>query len=503
MKKFLKKYKFGIIATILSIMAALLFCFSKRDFHIDESLTFALSNADGGWVKYDTFGWYSKETWLQYMVNKPFDYKNVFQNQYWDVHPPLYYCLIHTLMSLFPKRFTIWFGLLINLGFYVLDLIFIYIIVNSFVKNDLTSSLCVLLFGLNNHVLDGVIFIRMYMMSSFFVLFFLFISLRIIKQNGNKYINYLLLFLSVICGGLTHYQFYMIIASLSLCMAIYLCIKRRWRDLIISFLLVLIAGLLNVFVLFKGTLYHLTVNGYGTHVGNTISGLETLGIDNERFNFFISNSWGGYFELILTICLIIYLVYVLIKKKRNDIELPLILLISYLIGFTVIMKTSTFLSARYLLPVESLGIIGNFLSIYYLLETRLNNKTLYLIFIAMIIVNIDFSLVINNIGTTPSWEFAEKHQSELAVVITDDKTTDDEMNVLFTNLMWYEGTGITQIDKKFPLEKRNYVLYIEHSVDENKALNYVKSQLIDSSNIALEKMNIVNQDFYIYTLTYN
>lgn len=503
MKNFLNKYKFGIIAIFVSTIVAILFCLSKRDFHIDESLTFALSNADGGWVKYDTYGWYSKETWLSYMVSKPFNYKQVFQNQYWDVHPPLYYCLIHTFMSFFPKRFTIWFGLLINLVFYILDLIFIYIIVYRFIKNDLLSSLCVLLFGLNKHVLDCVIFIRMYMMSSFFVLLFLFSALRIINKEKNKFVNYAVLFISVICGGLTHYQFYMIIASLSLFIAIYLITKKRWIDLLVSFSIVVIAGLLNVFVIFKGTLYHLTVNGYGTHVGTAISGLENLYIDSERLNFFTSNSWGGYLQLIVSIILLICMLVLTIKNKIQDYELVLVLIASYLLGFTIIMKTSTFYSARYLLPVESIGIIGNFLSIYYLFKDKPDYKKLIIIFIVMIALNIDISTVINNISTKPSWVLAEEHQNDLAIVITDEKTTDDEMNVLFTNLMWYEGTGITQVDKDFPLEERNYIIYIEHSVKETDALDYIKSQLISSKKYTIVKENIVNEDFYIYSLTFD
>lgn len=54
MKKLLNKYRFGIIAIFISIIVAILFCVSKRDFHVDEALTFALSNSTSGWVDYKT-----------------------------------------------------------------------------------------------------------------------------------------------------------------------------------------------------------------------------------------------------------------------------------------------------------------------------------------------------------------------------------------------------------------------------------------------------------------
>lgn len=502
MKDFIKKHKFGIIAIFVSMVVAILFCLSKRDFHIDESLTFALSNADGGWVSFETYGWYTKETWSTYMVFEPFNYQRVFYNQYWDVHPPLYYCLIHTLMSLFTYKFTIWFGLVINLGFLFLDLIFIYLIIDKFVKNDLISALGALLFGLNKHVLDCVIFIRMYMMSSFFVLLFLYVALRIINKEGNKRANIIFLFISVICGGLTHYQFYMIIASISLCIAIYLAIKKRWFDLISSFVAVLAAGLINVFAIFKGTLYHLSVNGYDTHVGNAISGLESLWISKERLAYFLSNSWGGYFELALSIIFVVISIIFIIKDKKKELELPLILLFSYLIGFTVIMKTSSFYSSRYLLPVESIGMIGNLLSIYYLSKDKLDIKTMSLIFVVMIVLNIDFSTVINNINTTPSWIFAKEHQEDSAIVVTDNKASDDAINVLFTNLMWYKKTGITQLDKDLPLSKQEYILYIQQSLDEDEALEYIKNQFKDSTGLNIIKQDIVNKEYYIYILSF-
>lgn len=503
MKEFIKKHKFGITAVIISMIAAILFCLSKRDFHIDESLTFALSNAEGGWVNYETYGKYSCSIWHGYEVKDPFNYKNVFTNQYWDVHPPLYYCLIHTLMSFFPNRFSIWFGLIINLVFYLFNLIIIYILLNKYTKNDLLSALGVLFYGLNKNVLNCVIFIRMYMLSSFFVLCFLAFALRIIDKEGNEYINLLLLLLTVIDGGLTHYQFYMIIASLSLCVAIYLIFKKRWFDLISSFICVVCAGLLNVFVIFKGTQYHLTVNGNGTHVGTAINNLESLSISSDRLSYFISNSFSGYFGLILSIVLLVVLLVLSIKNKRKDLEVPLVLISSYLLGFVVIMKTSSFLSNRYLIPVEIIGIISIFLSIYYLFKDKLDTKKLSIIFTILILINIDFSQVINNINNKPSWEFAKEHKDYKAYIITEEGDNPSEINVLFTNLMWYTEIDITQMSKGLEFtDKENLVLYLDKDLDLDEMMDYVKSQYSGNRQMNIEKVDIDIEAYYIYTITF-
>lgn len=505
MKKLLNKYRFGIIAIFISIIVAILFCVSKRDFHVDEALTFALSNSTSGWVDYNTYGWQDKETWLAYVASSTFNYKNVFFNQYFDVHPPLYYCLIHTISPLFQYRFSIWFGLLPNLMFYILNLLLIYYIVYKFSKNDFISSLSILLYGLNKQVLNNVIFIRMYMMSSFFVLLFLLFAIRIINKEGNKYTNLIILFITVICGGLTHYQFYMIIASISLFTAICLITQKRWKDLILSFISVLLAGLLNIFVIFKGTLYHLSfINSdtEGRHVNNAINALKTIGINKDKLSYFINNSWGGYFIFVLSIFIFILLLVLIIKKKDRKYLLPAILLASYLLGFIIIVKTSDLYSYRYLSHLETLDIIGIVLSLY-ILTSKFNNHISILILVGLIVLNVDLSLIINNINTIPSWEYAKNHQDDKAIILTDEYTTDDEINVLFTNLMWYKQTGISQLDKDFPLEQGEYILYIEKSLDEDDSLGYIKNQFKDNKGLKINKQDIINEEYYIYKINFN
>ena len=50
-----------------------------------------------------------------------FDYATVWKNQSEDVHPPLYYVFVHTISSFFPGSFSKWFGLAVNILFYILS----------------------------------------------------------------------------------------------------------------------------------------------------------------------------------------------------------------------------------------------------------------------------------------------------------------------------------------------------------------------------------------------
>lgn len=297
MVKKIKQNKWSFITTFACFIVGIIFCISKRAFDVDESLSFALANNPSGWVTFDTYGLYDKSLW-SYTATTPFNYKMVWLNQYFDVHPPLYYYLLHTISSLFPNRFTIWFGLIINLLFYLLDLIIISIILNKLTKNDMLSAFGTALFGLNKITTANLTYIRMYMMSSFFVLLFLYFGLKTINKDGNKYINEMGLFLTTICGGLTHYHFYFIIACMCLFFGVYLLINKRFIDLLLSFMGVFVAFLLNIFVFFTGTIYHLN---NADHANNAKNAIKSLGMPLETLKSYVDVSFGGLFMFLLMI----------------------------------------------------------------------------------------------------------------------------------------------------------------------------------------------------------
>lgn len=76
----------------------------KNFFHLDEALTFTLTNNKDGINISDEY----KNTWrpgidyyrlLTVSSEDKFNYKQVYINQTEDVHPPLYYFIIHTISS--------------------------------------------------------------------------------------------------------------------------------------------------------------------------------------------------------------------------------------------------------------------------------------------------------------------------------------------------------------------------------------------------------------------
>lgn len=498
MKMFIKKYKFTIISIVFVFAMSIVFCLAKRTFHSDESLTFALTNVDGGWVTYDTYGWFERDFWSGYAVSTPFNYSNVYNNQVWDVHPPLYYYLLHTIMSLFPGRLSIWFGLFINISFYFLDTLIIGYIIIKYTKKDMLAALTIVLFGLNNVLVYGLTFIRMYIMSSFFALLFLLFGLRVLNNEGNKWINYLFIFLTTIAGGLTHYQFYMVVISVCLCVGIYLLIKKRWIDFGLLAISTISALLLNVFKFFRGTLTHFS-GGSSDRASSAFDSLLDLSIDVDKAKTLISSTFGGSIVFVLLAILLVLNIYRLIKSRKKEFALPIVILLVYFSSLYLVLKTSENAYSRYLIPIESIAMLGLTMSLYVNLKDIMFNQ--YIACGLIVIITLcNMSLPnIDDLKTKTSWDFAREHQDALAYIVKTDLLGDFNINTLFMDLRWYMATAISSVDKELECDTdREYVLYIQNNLDQEEALEYVKSQLKVDGDIVIEKQDIKTTYFYVY-----
>lgn len=101
----------------------------KEGFFLDEIYSYGLSNSS--YVPF--LSWlhggeqvangklpeavFTQSEFLNYVApqgSTRFDYASVYYNQTQDVHPPLFYFLLHTVCSLFPGSFTKWTGLGMN-----------------------------------------------------------------------------------------------------------------------------------------------------------------------------------------------------------------------------------------------------------------------------------------------------------------------------------------------------------------------------------------------------
>ena len=79
---------------------------NKTNLYVDEVYSYGLANhTDGMFMQIEDGKTYypSNTPWISYMAvsaDSRFDYANVWENQAQDVHPPLYYVILHTIYCL-------------------------------------------------------------------------------------------------------------------------------------------------------------------------------------------------------------------------------------------------------------------------------------------------------------------------------------------------------------------------------------------------------------------
>ncbi len=123
----------------------------KKGYFLDETATFFYTNCKAisipgaiDAIKNHTVNEYSAKLWDtfsggheyktydeamdRYTVNSQnrFDYLNVYVLTAMDVHPPLYYDVLKTICSLFPKLDIMIAGFVVNIAFLLLTCLFIY-----------------------------------------------------------------------------------------------------------------------------------------------------------------------------------------------------------------------------------------------------------------------------------------------------------------------------------------------------------------------------------------
>ena len=98
-----------------------------------------------------------------------FNYFSVYYNQVRDVHPPLFYGLVHFVSSIAYGHFSKYIICSINIVLFILLCIEIRKILKLLNKKYLSIP-AILLYGLNIGTISTVIFLRMYQMLVFFTL---------------------------------------------------------------------------------------------------------------------------------------------------------------------------------------------------------------------------------------------------------------------------------------------------------------------------------------------
>ena len=368
------------IIMMLQLVVASYFCVQKQGFHYDEYYSYYSSNVTHGLAPTDREWKDVSEIRSEFRVleGEQFRYDMVKIMQSYDVHPPLYYMILHTICSLFPGVFSKWLGLGINLLFFVICYWLLACIADHiFQKNKYMTAVVCLLFGFQVGVLSGITFIRMYMMLTMWCLGIVVWHIPTWKQGIRLSVkNSIVLFGLVMAGFLTHYYYAVFLFFL----AAYTCLYNWWgrKDLKGSILYgcVVFLGMLAAIIYYPSCLSHIFRGYRGTEAVGAF-----LDIKNTvfRVNFFTElmnqSVFGGALWFFLLVAVI--LLFTIIARKKG-IKLGKefwqkhqgIIQISFTtIGYFLVVAKTALLNAeeanRYELPIYGFCMLLMVAVIYY------------------------------------------------------------------------------------------------------------------------------------------
>lgn len=286
----------ALFLIILICNCMMLFIFGqKKQFHIDEVWTYALSNSHekpflffwqigSGEIgsesrtyqlkegeedpffndSRNTFyeQWHSGEEFHDYLTvqeNQRFDYSGVYYNQVCDIHPPLYYFLTHTLCSFFPDTFSKWFAASLNMLFFSLSIIVLFFLARHLLNSDKKAILACMVWAFSRCGISNAVFLRMYMLMTLLVLLLAYLHMLMVENFKAKYI--VLIFAVNVCGFLTQYYFYIFSFFITASVCFYLLFKKKFKQLFI-YAFTVIASVGTAILIFPATLVHLERNAY-------------------------------------------------------------------------------------------------------------------------------------------------------------------------------------------------------------------------------------------------
>lgn len=312
-----------------------------------------------------------------------FNYFSVYYNQSIDVHPPLFYFLVHFVSTLFYGTFSKYIIFSINLLFFIGTLWIINKIMNQ-LKQEKLSIPTMILYGASIGGISTVMFQRMYMMLTSFSILYLYLTIKFV-QDDFKIKRKLPWIVTILCGFLTQYYFCIYIVLVFILLSVYLIIKKQYKKLLDYFIVHVIAAVIGV-VFYPASIYHIffSYRGFGDGGKSAKPILESIAYYLKQiYKLF------GFKNLLLVIVIIstILIIKNKISISKEKINYLILLIVPIIVYILLVSKIAPFLgesyTSRYIMLV--LPIIA--ISIMYLFSFVIKFNITPLIISIVLVIN--------------------------------------------------------------------------------------------------------------------
>lgn len=252
-----------------------------------------------------------------------FDYLQVYINQAMDVHPPLYYFIVHTVFGIFAGSYSDAYLFGINLFFLLATCVVLYRMAEELWNRPGLSVGVVAVYGFSQGFLSCALYFRMYAMETFVVVATLYLYLRMQKKQWNcTRRDRFALGAAAVLGFMIHYYYILFLLPLFLIACVRM-LKAHQTVACRKYLgSMVLAGIVSV-ILWPFSLYHILFGYRGTEA---ISNLNMTGLWGKlgqcagtiRTALFLDNLWV---TLLTVVILAGYVILHLGRKIRPHEEM--------------------------------------------------------------------------------------------------------------------------------------------------------------------------------------
>ena len=392
-----KKIEILVISIVL-IIQTLIYIFvgvKKSYIHMDEAYSLGLASFDKVEIQdnedfYNT--WHNKqyyEDYLSVQEDEKGQYKQVYENQKNDVHPPLYYLFLRIAMGFSNNGYSKWPGIIVNIIIFVFITILTYLILQKLLSNEEKSKeksiILTLATAITMASLTNVIYIRMYALSTLNIMLTTYLHMKLLESEKIDPKLLAVIGISATIGSLTHYYYLFYLAMMYIVFAIKYIRKKEFKKFGFYTLTMTIAAVISLLI-FPFSIVHMFFGYRGQGVMDKFKQISMF-FDNiknylGKVNRFCFNGIGVVI-FILEICGCIYM-----KIKKRKIELNKfvkIIVPPTIFYFLLVAVASPWIELRYIMPICSLIFILLMYFAYILINNIFSEKIKNIIISAMII----------------------------------------------------------------------------------------------------------------------
>ena len=328
-----------------------------------------------------------------------FSYRQVWRNQMGDVHPPLYYAIIHTICSLFVGKFSMWMGLCVNILIALGITCVVFKLYDCFLGDKRLSLILTAGTMFVGGAVETVLFIRMYELAALWIVLLTWLHIQGYREKQNiKF--FLILFAVALLGALTHYYVIVFMFFMGIYYGGFLLVKKRWKEALGYLIIMGISGSLT-YLIFPAIKYHVFDTNRGTESIANIRNFTDIG---ERFSVFenflnLEMFAGTLVAFVLFIGVIAINRYVkkdsgLEKWKSGSLGMVFFSCVAY---FLFVAKSASYKSERYMFPIFPIAFFMVIVFTVLLIQMREKVQWEVWLLVMMILVtgsyyNFDFAL---------------------------------------------------------------------------------------------------------------